>query len=566
MLSLSFKNLVLLLAVLFVSASCQSQPAEFIAVDQVGYHPDHQKQAFLVKADADSFEVIDADNQSVAFSGMISETKKPDEATGEAVSVIDFSELRESGKFYIRIKNTPDIRSHTFRIEDGIYDEATKTILKSYYFHRCGTAVKSGKWSYQVCHLDDAPFYDNPNRTKDVTGGWHDAGDYNKFSVNTALSAGLLLYTFELDPEAFEKLNLGIPESENEIPDLLDEVKWALDWLLKMQRDDGVIYHKVSQKNWTGEFLPHTDPNTRYIFDISSSSTAAFAATAALGARLFAEYDNDYAHKLADAAISAWQFLEQNPQMIPEDGFQNPPDVRGGEYRDHDDYDERIWAAIELYRLTKEPKFLSYFVSEFQQNNPTSIPAISWRNFESLAYHAFLNSETDDSYSAIENRIQQLYSARAQYILNVQSRNNFENLITPKEYYWGSNSVGLAYSFDLIQTYKFTENEEYLQSALDQLHYIFGRNVLNLSQVTGVGSNPVQHPYHQLSEMDDVEEPIPGMLVGGPNNYLHLNDEVISDYPAKNFEDRFKNYLVNETAINYTAILAYVSAYFSLEK
>lgn len=562
----SFNMVLIYCAALFASVSCQAQPSGFIAVNLAGYHPEEEKQAFLVNAQPDTFEILRLHNEEMVFRGSADEILQPDEATGDQIAILNFSAQADTGTYFIRLAGNKKIKSSPFAVKTGIYGEVTQTAIQSYYYHRCGTRVDNGSnWKYEVCHLDDAPFYDNPDREKEVTGGWHDAGDYNKFSVNTALSVGLLLYTFELNSDAFSKMRLNIPEQGNEIPDVLDEAAWALNWLMKMQRDDGAIYHKVSQKKWTGEFLPHTDPNTRYLFEVSSSSTAAFAAAAALGSRLFNNYDTEFASRLRTAALRAWDFLEKNPEMLPEGGFQNPPDVRGGEYRDHDDFDERMWAAIELYRLSGQPKFLSYFVRAFREKEVMSIPPISWRNFDSLAYSAYLNAKMPEEQAVLKNRIRQLYTARADYLLTIKEQNNYKNLLRLNEYYWGSNSVGLAYAFDLIQTYMFSGDARYKLAAKSQLHYVLGRNPFNLSQVTGVGSKAAKHPYHQLSEMDDAEKPIPGMLVGGPNNALHLNDRPISEFAGKNYEDRFKNYLVNETAINYTAVFAYVSGYFYLE-
>ena len=559
---LSQRIKLLFFTFVLISTGCESQPANFIAVNLVGYEPDELKQAFAVNADADSFEVISIGNEEVIFAGSPLHTKSPDSATGDALTVLDFTPVHESGRYYIRLKNNPKIRSQVFRVSNNIYEEVTASVFQSYYYHRCGTSVDNGEeWKYQACHLVDAPFYDDPDRHKDVTGGWHDAGDYNKFSVNTALSAGLLLYTYEINPDAFSDGQLNIPESGNGIPDVLDEVKWALDWLLKMQREDGAIYHKVSQKKWTGEFMPDEDPNVRYIFEVSSSSTAAFAATAALGARLFEEHDAEYAQKLSAVALKAWVYLEQHPEMVPENGFQNPPDVRGGEYRDEDDSDERLWAAAELYRLTTDPKFARYFDELYREMQIYSIEPISWKNFHSLALNSFMNTHGLKGYEDIKADIRGKLIRHAEGIMRTHEQNNYENLNSLSEYYWGSNSVGLAYAHDLIQAYELSSEKKYLEAAREQMHYVLGRNPFNMSQVTNVGSRSSQRPYHQFSELDGVDEPVPGMLVGGPNYYLHLNDVEISPFPGKNYEDRFKNYLVNETAINYTAILAYVSGY-----
>ncbi|MEX0610005.1 MAG: glycoside hydrolase family 9 protein [Balneolaceae bacterium] len=549
----------------FLLWSCETSTSSFISVNLVGYNADYPKQAFLVNAKANTFEIVNSENNEVVYENGIAPLKQPDEATGDSISVIEFTDFSTPGSYFIRVKDSPQIHSLTFKIDDDVYKNVTNTILQSYYYHRCGTKVDNGEeWSYEVCHLDDAPFYGHPEISGDFTGGWHDAGDYNKFSINTALSAGLLLYLYELDSGTFQDGDLNIPEKNNGTPDLLDETRWALEWLLKMQRQDGAIFHKISQKKWTGEYLPHQDPEIRYVFDVSSRATAGFAAVASLGARFFKHYDREFSSKLFSAALKAWEYLEENPEQIPRNGFKNPPDVRGGEYSDPDDRDERLWASIELYKLTRHQKFLDYFVDTYREMRSGDLPVLSWKNFHSLAFSSFLNN-TSEQHLSLKREISTLYLTNADYLLEIQQANNYLNLLSINEYYWGSNSVGLAYAFDLIQAYKITNMGKYYDAALHQYHYVLGRNPFNMSQVTAVGSRFSEKPYHQLSEMGDFGKPIPGMLVGGPNNHLHLNDEVISPFPGKNYEDRFKNYLVNETAINYTAILAYVSGYFSFD-
>ena len=547
---------------LVIMTGCTHSPEKkFIAVNQVGYEKDSPKQAYLVNEEATWFELVRTYDSKVVFSDSIKAPAENDSVTGDIISVIDFSEYKSEGEYVIKAVGHEPILSNKFKIGQNVYADALQIMSKSYYYHRCGTQVgdESG-WGYEICHTDDAPFFDNPEKSRTVTGGWHDAGDYNKFSVNTALSAGLLLYAYESNPDNFWDNQLGIPESGNGIPDLLDEISWALNWLLKMQRDDGAVYHKVSQKKWIGEYLPNTDPSTRYIFDISSAATASFTAAAAIGARHLRNYNPDFSQALESAAERAWNWLEQNPENFPTGGFKNPEGVSGGEYGDLSDTDERLWAAMELYRLTDHDRYHSFFIENYRELYQEGIPPISWRDANSLALRAFLQSETSREYPEEKGAVREATIRHADSVLEVHDQNSYKNLLRSDQYYWGSNSVGLAYAFDLLQAYKITGHAIYKNAAHDQLHFILGRNPLNLSQVTGVGTASVQHPYHQLSEMGRFNNPVPGMLVGGPNNHLLLNNRKISSYPAKNYEDLFKNYLVNEPAINFTAILVYVTS------
>lgn len=550
----------ILFSLILVNGCIQSPVEKFIAINQVGYQLESPKHAFLVNAESTGFELIRTRDTKVVYTGTINRANEKDSVTGDKISVINFSEYNADGEYILKTIGAEPILSNKFKISQYVYAEALQIMSRSFYYHRCGTRVGSeSDWGYEICHLDDAPFFNNPQKSKDVTGGWHDAGDYNKFTVNTALSGGLLLYAYESNPGNYWDKQLEIPESGNGVPDLLDEASWALEWLLKMQRKDGAVYHKVSQKKWIGEYLPYTDPSTRYIFDISSAATASFTAATAIGSRHLKKHNPDFARELQIASERAWSWLEENPQNVPKGGFKNPEGVRGGQYDDPSDLDERLWAAIELFKLTNNTKYLTFFIEHYRVLFQAGIPPISWRDANSLALQAFLRSNTNEHYSIEKEAVREAIIQHANKLLVVHDQNKYHNLLRKNQYYWGSNSVGLAFAFDLIQAHNITGHAKYKNAAFDQLHYILGRNSLNLSQVTGVGYASVQHPYHQLSEIDEIDAPIPGMLVGGPNNHMLLNDRMISPYPAKNYEDVFKNFLVNEPAINFTAILVYVT-------
>jgi len=556
---------VLVCILLMLCGGCADKaPSSFIAVNQLGYEAGAQKEAYLVNSAVGSFELVDYNTGLVVYTSNPMSTIPPDKGSGDQISILDFSEFQGAGLFLLRSAQKQNVTSSVFKIKHNAYGEALNTVLRSFYYHRCGISVDLGEeWSYAICHLDDAPYYDNQQQYKEVRGGWHDAGDHNKFTVNTSLSAALLMYMYANNPSTFRDGQLGIPESGNAIPDILDEISWALRWLHKMQRNDGAVYHKVSQKRWIGEYLPQDDPSIRYLFEPSTAATASFAATAALGSRLLQPYNPFLASKLKIAALDAWAFLTKHPQNLPLGGFTNPPDVSGGEYGDKNDTDERLWAAMELYNLTGGSLFLSYFIQNYSRIELHNPPPISWRNVHSLALHSFYLAETDDSYFAVKQEIRDAILSRADRLMKVHAANNYRNLLNPSEYYWGSNSVGLAYAYDLLQAYIISGNQRYKKAAWDQLHFVMGRNPSNISQITGVGTNSVRHPYHQLSEKGDFFNPVPGMLVGGPNNHILLNNREISPFPAKSFEDSFSNYFVNEPAINFTAVYALVLSFLS---
>ncbi|MEX2346720.1 MAG: glycoside hydrolase family 9 protein [Balneolaceae bacterium] len=558
-----FKTVSVVLLAIILAACSQQAPDAFIAVNLVGYNTDDPKHALLVNRQAAEFEITNEDGSEIYYSGSIEEVFMPDAVTGDTTSLIDFSDFKSEGEFMIRVNASPEIPPQKVTIGSNVYEDTSLTAIQSYYYHRCGTPVQNEKpWNHNGCHINDAPFYDDHDQHRDVTGGWHDAGDYGKFSINTSLSSGLLLYLYEMRPERFTDSQLDIPEAGNGIPDLLDEVKWALDWLLKMQNENGGIFHKVVQKEWIGEFLPEDDPGQRYIFEITSTSTAGFAAVAALGAQLYKNDAPVFSDKLEEAALNAWQFLQQEPDIVPAGGFQNPPDVAGGEYGDSYDRDERLWASIELYKLTGDESYLIFFINVYPELLHGEIPPLSWRNFHAMALSAFLNSEVPELYKPHQDIIQSALMEHAERLLQQTHENNYQTLLKHEEYYWGSASVNLGYAYLLIQLYEKTGDSKYYEKALDQLHYTLGRNPFNHTFLTGMGEASVQNPYHQFSMELNATGPVPGMMVGGPNNHLPEHEDKISSYPGKSYQDDEKNFRVNETAINFTAIFVFVAGYF----
>ncbi|MGM0506329.1 MAG: glycoside hydrolase family 9 protein, partial [Bacteroidota bacterium] len=477
------------------------------------------------------------------------------------LTLIDFSSVETPGEYQIRSVEKDPVFSERFHTSPNPYQEVLPTLIKSFYYHRCGTRIADQtQWGYEQCHLDDAELYNQRGTFLDVTGGWHDAGDYNKFSVNTALSAALLLYAYEYSPDLKSDQKPRIPESGNGIPNILDEVSQALRWLLKMQDSNGAVFHKVSQEKWIGEFMPDQDPAKRYLFTYSSAATASFSAVAALGARHLSDVDPELSSLLESASRKAWDYLLAHPNNVPNGGFKNPEGVTGGEYGDSSDLDERVWAAAELFHLTGENSYSRYVSDHHTEITGDQLPPLSWRNTHSLAIQSYLSWPEGVLSESIDSDVRSDLIDRAESILRNQKTSNYRNLLRSDEYYWGSNSVGLGYAFELLQAYRISNRLPYLNAATDQLHYLFGRNPFNRSQITGVGSRSVEQPYHQLSETGSFTAPVPGMLVGGPNDYIHLNDRPISSHPGKNYEDQFKNYLVNEPAINFTAILTSVVA------
>ena len=325
----SFGTFCLLMATVSLVGCTEKSIEPSIAVNQIGYNIGDTKHAYLANVDADSFMVVDIESNRTVYTGPVTKHYYTDRSTGHIVNTLDFSNLESMGWYRLELIGK-DISSSPFLVGTDVYRDVTRQAVRSFYYQRCGTAIKSNtSWDHPVCHLDDAVLYARPDKHVDATGGWHDAGDYSKISVTAEISLAFLLNLYEHRSDLFTDQQLDIPESGNGIPDLLDEIRWGLTWMLKMQRDDGGVYHKLTIKKWTGEHLPHEETDKRYLFKVSSNATGAFAAVAAIGARVFQTYEPDFAERLTIAARNAWQFLENNPVTVPLGGFTNPIAQRG---------------------------------------------------------------------------------------------------------------------------------------------------------------------------------------------------------------------------------------------
>ncbi|HEY6952307.1 MAG TPA: glycoside hydrolase family 9 protein [Bacteroidota bacterium] len=548
-------------AIGIIGISCHGGPAlaqSTVYVDQAGYRTHDPKIAYIKEPQNGAFEIIDVSTTKSVYKGTIRAIGNRDDATGDVTYSLDFSNFTRPGRYQLWLPGASYV-SAEFSIENDVYRDVAVTSLQSFYFQRCGTEVGNGTlWEHPPCHTNNAFYFSDPSKSRDVTGGWHDAGDYNKFVPTTAVSAAFILYLYERSPEKFYDGQLAIPEAANGVPDILDEARWGLTWLLKMQEEDGSVHHKVSIRKWTGEHLPQTEKDPQFIFDVSSASTADFAAVTAMGARAFEKWDHQFAQQLLRASLKAWAFLEIHHSVVPPGGFRNPPGVEGGEYGDDQDADERLWASVELYRTTGSNKFHDYFLSNYSTLGGYAFP-VSWQHVQNFAYSSYLRLPASRQNLQVRAYLASSLLKYADRLLLRIEENGYRYVLSSEEYYWGSNSVALGYAYDLIQAYDFAGSRRYLDGALDQLHFMLGRNTFGISFVTDVGSHSVARPYHQFSMLLDAGKPVPGMVVAGANKSSRLRGQKISDFPGRCYEDNQKNYFVNETAINYTAPFVYLA-------
>ncbi len=528
---------LLALAPVLLGNTRPSPGASGIRVDQLGYRPRDPKVA-LVAGAPPTFAVRDATTRRVVFEGRAAPPAGLDPASGDRVATLDFGALRIPGTYVVTAPGVD--ASPPFAIAESVYTPALRAVLRVFAYHRCGAAIRDGSpWARPACHLADAREWPG-GPTRDVTGGWHDAGDYGKYVP----AAGITLWHLAAVHE--REAGLG----------LLDELRWELDWLLRMQRGDGAVHHKVAVVKWTANHAPHEDHDPRYLFAVSSTATANLAAAAARAARLYRGSDPAYAGRLLAAAEAAWRWLGRNPAIVPPGGFTNPPGVEGGDYDDDDDRDERFWAATELWRATGEAGYRAAALAGLTRFTPFDYPP-SWKQVHNLAFMSLLESGSPLEPPA-RARLQAALVERSGWLVDALQAGGYRVALTPQDYYWGSNGVVVERAVQLLAAHRATGRAAFRDAALDQIHYVFGRNALGKSFVTGFGADPVRRPTHQPSITHPGRLVLPGLLVGGPNAQA---EGVPGALPARAYRDDAELYGVNEPTIYWQAALAHVLAH-----
>lgn len=483
--------------------------------------------------------------------------------SGEDVYSFDFTPLKTPGTYQAYL---PGIGLSTpFEIGSDALRKAAKTAARGLYYQRCGTALTapfaetrfarpldhefeaSGRKVDAVFHpsLTVSPLYagEVPGGAVDAHGGWHDAGDYGKYLPTAAAALWYLFTAYDLNAVKFADGAWNIPESGNGVPDLLDEARWEVDWILRMQAPDGGIYHKLTAETWF-EGMPHEEVGPRYVFAKTTHDTASGAAVLAAAARLWAPYDATLAATYLERAELAWSFLQRRPEALPSGGFRNPPGTVTGEYNDSDDGDNRLWAAAELYRTTGGSDYRLYFET-WWATHAHDWGWNDWQHFQRCAYWAYLRSPWPDGDSIIKRDIRNHILNDAREVVSLTDQNPYRNgarLDVPDWIGWGAFTQSSEYAFPLLQAWALSPDPDFLRAALLNLDTQLGANPLSRSFVTGLGSRPPADPLHMVALHDGVDDPIPGIPVFGAA--AHLSDDnpfnAASQADANNFPHRLR--------------------------
>lgn len=564
-------------------------------LNQLGFAPEAEKQVVIPGNDATPVEIRDMAGKTVLKlpAALVEEW----EYSGEELQVYDFSAVKKPGTYRIYRNG---YLGNPIVVGANVYEEVAKASLKWFYYQRAGMALEpqyAGKWARAAGHMDDkvvvygtdkataatvaaaagkpAPKNAKPQYIKSPRG-WYDAGDYGKYIVNSGITVWTLLNLYENFPAYMDTLSWNIPREFPKMPALLEEVRYNLDWMLTMQDKDGGVYHKVSSLRFCGSVLPEVDKDTRYAIIKNLTATLDFAGVMAQASLVYRKFDAAYADKMLAAAEKAYAWAKKNPTAF----YKQPSDVQTGSYApgDENGQDEWRFASTELFRAktltpakdaAKQSKDAAAYLADLKAN-PFTGNGAWWGDLNMLAVFRVATSAElfGDSLNAAAKKIllDEANSLRA-----IGDTSGYRMPAHPWSWNWGSNSAMANNGIALLYAYQVTGDKSYLDGAQQCLDYLLGKNPMEITYVTGFGYRSPRHPHHRPSEGDEVNDPVPGMLVGGPHlGKQDINLDGKESWKCPNYassgmvalaylDDRC-SYATNEVAINWNAPFAYLAS------
>lgn len=579
-----------------------------IVTNQVGYFTKTAKKATWITEEKDKteFSVLDSNGKEV-YTGK-SEPMGTDKDSGDSVQILDFSDFNEDGRYTLKagdsvsreftIGGTDKYSGMLYDSLNYFYQNRSAIDIESKYINSgdSDALARSAGHASDIARITtDWNDLNSNGGTQDVTGGWYDAGDHGKYVVNGGISVWLMQNQYERavknDTEAaYADGTMNIPENANNYPDLLDEARWEIEWLLKMIVQDGeyenMAYHKVHDIKWTALGLaPADDKEERIIKPPTTAATLNLAAVCAQAARLWKDYDSAFAEKCLDAAEDAYEAAKEHSDMYA------PLDqsIGGGAYGDNDVSDEFYWAACELFRTTGDDDYLSDMKkSEWYLNIPTAltkgetngvIGSFDWGNTAVLGSLTLILDK--DCIKGDSSKLESAVTEAADTYISLEQEQGYgqpygQSKLSYEDdtvgYVWGSNSFVADNAIVIAAAYELTEDDKYMNGVISAVDYLLGRNPMDYSYVTSYGAHAVENPHHRYWCAQSVEgfpSAPAGVLVGGPNSGMQDPWVMGSGWvkgsiaPAKCYLDNVEAWSVNECTINWNAPLAWLTSFLS---
>lgn len=561
------------------AAQDEVQVTDAFRLNQVGYQASGSKQAILLgNLEFQKFQVWDEVSGNLVLEKDIS-PKQYITLGGKTSRVLEFSEL-QSGAYTLRIPGVG--RSFPFLVQGQVFEDLGKSALKAFFFQRASIEIEekyAGIWARQMGHPDtQVEIHSSAATTQRPEGsilsasrGWYDAGDYNKYVVNSGITTATLMSLYEDFPGYLDQMEIQIPELGDRTPDILDEIRWNLQWMIYMQDPtDGGVYHKLTTSRFEAmDKQPHEAVSQRYVVQKSTAATLNFAAVMAQASRIYKEYAPQESVEYLKAAQKAWVWAKANPEAYYQQNkinAQYKPEIHTGAYGDSDLSDEWFWAGSELWISTHNDEYW-HSISAWQGD--FVLP--SWSKVAGLGYLSLIRHQANlpqMPQAWIADLKSQLVGFADQRVLG-SSESAYQVVmgVGDKDFVWGSNSVAANLGIILLNTYKLTSKSIYLESARSLLDYLLGKNATGYCYVTGFGTKSPQYPHHRLASSRPELPPLPGFIVGGPNPGQQDSCTYRSKVADESYTDEYCSYASNEIAINWNAPFAYlVNGLNALEK
>ncbi len=541
-----------------------------IQLNQVGYYPDQPVRFTVADTGSsgnmaglesrDTYLITNLAGDSIVREGTLGKTLHWSGLAGVTARSTAAAPL-PSGSYRLYVPGVG--YSYDFEVAEHILYEPFIGSMRGLYYQRAGQELPeshAGQWARRAGHPDTEIGYHPSSghrggETFSSPGGWYDAGDFNKYIVNGAFPVGQLLTLYEDVGDPAPDGSLNIPESGNGKSDYLDEIKYELDWMLTMQDDDGGLFHKLTTLNFAGMVMPEAGTEPRYVVAKSTPATFDFAGATAQAARVYRAYDPTYADRLLAAARRAWQWGMDHPAAF----YRNPEDVTTGEYGDNNADDERAWAAAELFATTGEQAFYN----DLQSNPPQVRAGTGWNGYMGNLAAFTLLRHPDRVPREYYAELQGLVETLADSLVMDIDRNDYRQPLF--EFRWGSNSDVLNDAMLLAAANQRTPKPEYVTAMRDCMNYILGHNPNGVSFLTGYGDRYPMHIHHRQSAADGIDEPVPGLLSGGPNDGQQDRRSGATyrpvTAPMQSWTDQTASYASNEICLNWNAPFTYVAGY-----
>ncbi len=537
---------VIVLSLLFLSCNTQLNEKLLIRLTQVGFLPDDYKSAIIISKipfEEKIFRIKNSTEGKILLVDSIKPLPFKLNPLFNYSALIEFSDLKQSGEYFLEFQNQ---KSFNFLIDTSLFNSVRDSLSLFFKVQRCGP---TNPLLHNICHLQDATkvIGYSDSSAIDLTGGWHDAGDYIKFLYTTAFSTYLLLFSYEFEPEKF-----SFDLDNDSVPDILQEAKVGLDFLLRCNFADDAFITQVQDDNdhKVGWRMPDEDTltfNRPAFIKMNRSQIGLYSAALAIASRIWRDrfYDDNFSEKCLNASKKIFEMRDIIKDYSDDEKY----------YKQNEYHSKLALAAAELFKSTKDEKYLQLafnYGKQIGENNWWS-----WGDFNALVFYKL--AEYDSG-----------YISRLKSILVYYQNNSDSNLFgEAHQYNWGTTHSLSGVVLSSILYKRLTGSDAFDRLASINRDYLLGRNPWGISFITNIGKKFPKKIHHQIAYFN--RGYLPGALVPGPapdslfkDNKFYFTDDKLNKFNSSSvYYDEFENYITNEPTISSNATALFIFGYYS---